>query len=251
MIKKKSHWEAWVQCFVAYAELYKFNSHSAYSSTMKITMEPAQKLLAEIKSLYDKAQSSDEAQKTIGPIMFHNLQKYLDEFESVFKPEIAHLHTYLATQKGAYDVRTLIEDGRKLFPPTLGLDCPDAIEDVEAGARCLVFDLYTASAFHFHRVNETVLLAYIKSLNINPMPERNMGKYIEALEKANAPSGIVSCLRDIKNMHRNPLMHPEESIDNVDDAIALRNAIHCAVNAMLKEMRGLIRARAGQRALKP
>lgn len=234
--KEESYWEAWLQCYVAYGPLDHFVSNSAYSATVKITMTPARALLARLRELSDMATTPDDGQKVINPMMLHNLLQALDQFESVFKPEIAQLHTYLATQKGAYDVRTLIEDGEKLFPTALKQCCPDAIEDVKAGARCLVFDLYTASAFHFHRVNETVLLAYLESLKIDPMPERSMGKYIAALETAEAPPGIVSCLRDVKNMHRNPLMHPEESIDNVDDAIALRNAIHCSVNAMLKEM---------------
>ncbi len=37
-------------------------------------------------------------------------------------------------------------------------------------------------------------------------------------------------------MHRNPLIHPEHSIENVDEAIALMNGVHGAVTRMLSEI---------------
>ena len=64
-----------------------------------------------------------------------------------------------------------------------------------------------------------------------------MGAYINALNDVdNVPEEIVICLRNLKDLQRNPLMHPEQSIENVDDALALINAVHTAITAMMKEM---------------
>ena len=67
-----------------------------------------------------------------------------------------------------------------------------------------------------------------------------MGAYIKALESSGdakkAPDEIIICLKNLKDLHRNPLIHPGLSIDNVDDALALINAIHTAITAMMKEI---------------
>lgn len=164
----------------------------------------------------------------------------LQEFESVFKAEFSHGNLFLATKKGAYDIRTLIENGELLFPADFKELFPDALKDVQDGARCLVYEMYTAPGFHFHRANESVLLKYLESVGVEKPENRNMGAYIKALEPSDgakiAPDEIIICLKNLKDLHRNPLIHPGHSIDNVDDALALINAIHTAITAMMKEI---------------
>lgn len=164
----------------------------------------------------------------------------LQEFEIVFKAEFRYGNLFLATKKGAYDIRTLIENGELLFPADFKELFPDVLKDVQEGARCLVYEMYTASGFHLHRANESVLLKYLESVGVEKPENRNMGAYIKALEPSGgakkAPDEIIICLKNLKDLHRNPLMHPGHSIDNVDDALALINAIHTAITAMMKEI---------------
>ena len=64
-----------------------------------------------------------------------------------------------------------------------------------------------------------------------------MGAHIKALDRVdNVPEEIIICLRNLKDLHRNPLMHLGQSLEDVDDALALINAIHTAITAMMKEM---------------
>ena len=50
------------------------------------------------------------------------------------------------------------------------------------------------------------------------------------LNKLNAGDAKVkAALKDLKDLHRNPLIHPEQTLENVDDAIALMNGVHTAV----------------------
>lgn len=143
-------------------------------------------------------------------------------------------------KKGAYDIRTLIENGELLFPTDFKELFPDALKDVQDGARCLVYEMYTASGFHFHRANESVLLKYLESVGVEKPENRNMGAYIKALEPSDgakkAPDEIIICLKNLKDLHRNPLIHPGHSIANVDEALALINAIHTAITAMMNEI---------------
>lgn len=50
------------------------------------------------------------------------------------------------------------------------------------------------------------------------------------LNKLNAGDAKVkAALKDLKDLHRNPLIHPEQALENVDDAITLMNGVHTAV----------------------
>ena len=189
-----------------------------------------------------KGQDSEQKNEMLGEFELGQILGCVREFESVFRAEFRHGNLFLATPKGAYDLRMLITNGESLLPSDFLSLCPeDAHKDVQEGARCLAFELYTASGFHFHRANESVLLQYLEARDAE-IPKykknRNMGAYIKLLEKCNhPPKEIIACLTNLKDMHRNPLMHPEQSIDSFDEANALLGAIHTAVSAMLKEIK--------------
>jgi hypothetical protein len=64
-----------------------------------------------------------------------------------------------------------------------------------------------------------------------------MGDYLNEMNRNGFGNAKVkSALKDLKDMHRNPLIHPEDSIESADDAIALMNSIHSVIVHMLKEM---------------
>ena len=64
---------------------------------------------------------------------------------------------------------------------------------------------------------------------------RNIGDYIRELKNQNrGDPKVITALENIKDLHRNPLIHPDQSLESVDDAIALLNAIHSVVVYMLK-----------------
>jgi len=116
---------------------------------------------------------------------------------------------------------------------------PNAVVDLQQATRCIAFELPTAAGFHLHRANESVIGCYWDVVSDGkPRPkEKNMGVYLRQMEKENfGDEKIRSALKDIKNLHRNPLIHPEHSLDNVDDAIDLMGAIRAVVGSMLKEI---------------
>lgn len=63
---------------------------------------------------------------------------------------------------------------------------------------------------------------------------RNMGIYINLLdEKELGEKRVRVALRDLKDLHRNPLIHPGHDLDTVEEAIDLLGAIRAAIGAML------------------
>lgn len=216
-----------------------FLNNSVYSSSIKIISEPAKELVFALDDIRDKALQKKYRDQALGEYVASNFINAVHSFETVLNAEFQHSSLFLATPKGAYDTATLIFRGELLLPnPIFSELFPSALPDVKSGARCLAFELYTASGFHFHRANESVVLKYLEILSGGTAkPQRNMGKYISALRQEGAPETIISCLTDLKNMHRNPLMHPDETINDVDDAIALLNSIHTAITGMIREIR--------------
>ena len=236
--KEDTYLSAWGKSYKAKDELEGFFTRSVFIRDIKLALEPAQKLLQRLKQIENKAFNKDTANAILNLMEVHNLMEELQNFEIVFRAEFKSGNIFLATPKRGYDLGVLIKRGSMIFPDELGTKVPECINDINSAAKCIAFELFTASGFHLHRANESVVLRYYDHLaNGKARPQnRNMGKYIEELKDLTAKPIILSCLRDLKDMHRNPLMHPDESIENLDDAIALLNSIHTCVVTILKEL---------------
>jgi hypothetical protein len=63
-----------------------------------------------------------------------------------------------------------------------------------------------------------------------------MGTYITDVEKEGADAKVVATLRQIKDLHRNPLMHPADVL-NEPEAIILRGVVTSGIMAMVDEMK--------------
>jgi hypothetical protein len=62
-----------------------------------------------------------------------------------------------------------------------------------------------------------------------------MGDYLAVLERKNAAEKKVrSALRDLKDLHRNPLVHPEHSLDSIDQALAILGSVHAVMVYLLE-----------------
>ena len=74
--------------------------------------------------------------------------------------------------------------------------------------------------------------------NNAPRPQtRNIGDYLKELDKLNkGDARIKAALRDIKDLHRNPLIHPEHNLTN-DQALALLGSVQGAIISMLDEIK--------------
>jgi hypothetical protein len=135
--------------------------------------------------------------------------------------------------------------GLLTFHPELASKVPSTIFDANQAGRCIAFDLPTAAAFHMHRVNEEVLRIYYDTVTNNkPRPERrNIGAYIDAMKNHHVqvalPSakGVYSVLTMIKDHHRNPVIHPDDRLENVEEAIDLLGIIRSALGLMLREIK--------------
>lgn len=167
------------------------------------------------------------------------LQERHREFEAVLKAELGNANLFMVSQKAAFDTATLVDAGHLSFPKALIEKVPEAIFDVSEAMKCVAFELPTGAAFHLHRANEIVLGAYWDAVSGGQQRPKSqtVGSYINALEGTSYEDQmVISALKDIKNLHRNPTIHADTNLKDIEQAIDLHGAIRAAIGAMLKDI---------------
>jgi len=215
--------------------LEEFMTRSVYK--MRTLQKTAQEFRGLLEWAMEHCETKGKANDIPDTNVIFQVQEKHREFEAVLRGEFAAADIYLVMQKSAFDTNTLIEFGELAFPHETGLKTPEALEDLRQAMRCIAFELPTAAAFHLHRANETVLGRYWDSVTKDtPRPKnQTLGSYIGELERLDVGSDIViSALRDIKNLHRNPTIHADSSLETVEEAINLQGAIRAEIGSMLQ-----------------
>jgi hypothetical protein len=225
--------------YLAEASLEPFLNRSVFR--LKTSLQPGYVLLDAIRALKAKVDAvpAEEMSRDITWAEAYPITSALTAFEAVLGAELALMPLYVVIQKAGFDTGVLIEAGVRCFPDDVWSKVPDAIPDLSQGTRCIAFELFTAAGFHLHRANEAVLRRYWDAVtNGAPRPNsRNMGDYLNEMNTRKVGNDRVkAALKDLKDLHRNPLIHPEHSLESADEAIALMNGVHTVMVYMLKEI---------------
>lgn len=169
------------------------------------------------------------------------MHQAISSFKTVLEAEFQTASVYLVTAKRGYDVPTLLENAETIFPPELNSKIPQVQDDLREAGKCLAFNLGTAAGFHLLRALETVVCSYwYVVMNKSPLPSnRNLGNYINEMARGDHPARkkVLFALRQVKDLHRNSIMHPEETLD-LDQAIALLGTVQSAIALMLPTVDG-------------
>jgi hypothetical protein len=207
--------------------------------TIKETLDMFTKETDEESKGMTVVESGTVWQKEIGWLTAYMIRSTAQEFETLLAAELSIADLYAVTPKRGFDTTALAERGAEIFPPDLVKKVPESAKDAAEAGRCLAFELPNGAGFHLHRIGELVMRRYYDVVsNGKPRPEqRNISAYIDALKNAGVKNKkILSALAGLKNFHRNPLLHPDESLDTIDDAIALFGAVNTIIIYMLKAL---------------
>lgn len=160
-------------------------------------------------------------------------------FEAILLAELQGFPLYLVFGKGGFDVICLTDTAVSLFPSSLVGKCPEAIDDVQMGARCMAFELWTAMGFHFHRANEAILRRYYSLVigDRNKPKMLTMGTMVSSMNQHQVgDANIRAALQNIIVFHRNPIAHPDHRIVDADEALSLYAAIRACMGYMLNHL---------------
>ena len=148
---------AWLFCISAKHSIETIFDQSIYRTHLKISRERAQTLLQTLSTILPDNSKDDEVLSAFEKWSIHNQR---EQFRNVFFAELSVLPSFLVMEKEGYDIKVLIEEGEKLFPPSTLKKCPEADEDMKEVGKALAFELATACGFHIFRVTEAVLKRY-------------------------------------------------------------------------------------------
>lgn len=161
-------------------------------------------------------------------------QTYLE----VLKSELATIPNFLVLQKGSHDVGVLTTSGEAMFPSSTVRKVPDTLVDMKEAAKALAFELPTACGFHTFRVLESVLRSYWNNVTNDKCPPKSktIGAYAEELKKGpHGEAKVWEALKQLKDLHRNPLAHPEVILD-IEEAIGTIGMVNSVIAEMLRSI---------------
>lgn len=219
--------------------ILEFMLQSVFKQELFPVQQPADALLKELDRYDGDIFEMFSSEGQVSEWDIKSLKEKYRVFENVLHATFRISSMYYVSPKGGYNTQYLTDCGELIFPTELFEKVPEAVADIQQATRCIAFELPTAAGFHLHRANESVLRVYWDHVTEGQERpnEGNMGVYLRELNKLEkGKKSIREHLKSIKDFHRNPLMHPEQSLETVDEAISLLAAIRCSIGYMLTEI---------------
>jgi hypothetical protein len=224
---------------------------------LEVSVRPAKQLLDGVQSIHSRYYggpdgdaaldlAKDWTKEIIPPWEFAILETSVDAFQHVLAAEFNGSATFYVPQRWGYHTATLILNasacaGLADHPQFQGI----AKADFTEAGKCLAFLMPTAAGFHAARAVEAVLFDYYSAFLGRPTSRLMMGEALAALDKRQkdgpqpTPSKkTLRTLREIKDLDRNPLAHPQDTLD-MTEAKALFDLAGIVIAAMLREIDGL------------
>ena len=225
--------EIWIDLLIAQGNLRDIYSGEVFAHAFRTSRNTASYIYNIIEGLLTRHREDPESLLTEHDVQ--NIQSGLSEVETILRAELSAADAYLATPIGAYDSAALLQEPWRVWPTDLLTKLPDTRSDVDELGKCMAFQLATAAGFHTLRIVETVLRKYweVVSKNSAHPKAKTIGSYVVALEKKEiGDPKVIAALKQLKDLHRNPLMHPEASL-TVEEAITLLGISFSVVTPML------------------
>jgi hypothetical protein len=165
-----------------------------------------------------------------------NIQENASRLVMVLDTDLGHQQAFHVFPKRAYDVSILTQDATQIFSPQVrsALNEEEIFNLKEAG-RCLAFEVSTAAGFHIFRALDSILQRYVRIAKGSLPRNKNWGQYIKALEESGVDRKITGVLFQIKEFHRNPIVHPEERLDS-ERALSLVGIAESALSMIVADM---------------
>ncbi len=226
--------DVWLDLYFAQSNIQEIYNQAIFSHALRTSRTTASNLYEKIDEFLKRQQEDETA--TLSAYDVSDVVNSLEQLETVLKAELTAADVYLVTPIGAYDTKALLHQPQLIWPEDLLVKLPSTKVDVQELSKCIAFELPTAAGFHAVRIVESVLRAYWDVVTKGEKHPKNktLGAYISALEnKVDSDKKVLAALKQLKDLHRNPLMHPEVHL-SVEDAVIFLGIAFSVVAPMLK-----------------
>ena len=166
------------------------------------------------------------------------VKQLLERFETLLGAELQKQLTFAVSQVGGYSMPLLVNKAEaNLEDEAVKTMSTSALTDFKEAGRCLAYGLPTGCGMHTMRAIESMLRRYYKLMTGRDADANNLdwGTCITDLRKSSANKKVVQLLDQIRDLHRNPLMHPEEFLD-MKLALRLFDISKSALNALAEQI---------------
>jgi hypothetical protein len=217
--------------------------HRLFSSNLPLrNTEEASKGLSDgllaLNSVIEKEEEEKKPASRLSiDLIFNGISKSVGILENVMSVELARAPIYAVPVRGVFSTDSLLDSADDVFEDARNKVPDDARADTRQAGRCLAFDLPTAAGFHVARATESVMKKTMGAFGC-PLPkesQRNWGFYINALEEHGVRKELTHHLSQLKDLHRNPLIHPEITLTPLE-AQQLWSLCTSAIMVMIAEI---------------
>jgi hypothetical protein len=218
--------------FMAQWALEQLTNSSLYRPYLRTSWQLSQQLLAAIRA---QTANTTDYTRQLTPFELYGIKNNYQQYKTALLAELGAFNVYFVTQQGGYDMYTLLQSGESLFPADLRTKVPEALIDAREAAKALAYEVPTACGFHTFRVMESVLRRYHTHVTGGKAPPkvRNIGVYLNSMRQAKkGDEKVLGALKQMADLHRNPLIHPEVVLTE-DEAIATLGMAISVITAML------------------
>lgn len=177
---------------------------------------------------------------------YSHIKSYIENFLLVLREESKDSLIFSLEPTGIYDFRRLHDNASLRFHDSTRSFIPEAtIEEYKEAGKCFAFGLYTACGFHALRTIEIMIKNYIESYGKPTSKLKTWSQFVKAMEdldKEKISDGekmspkISSMIDRIREIERNPLMHPEDVL-NLDSADTLFSLSWIVISEMAKDIK--------------
>jgi hypothetical protein len=207
---------------------------------LQICKPQAKSVLTAIDELIPYPATSD-GERIVNDSDLYMIIQGTKDFAVIFSAEVQNLATYFVSKKAIYDTNDLIQRADEMFSEEIRASLSDQVkQDLKEMGKCLAFDLATAAGFHITRAVEGVVLDYLKVLcpsEVATMKDssRNLGAFIKLAREHGGDDKVCASLDQFRDLHRNPLIHPE-SVLTIDEALTLLGIAQSAIVAIVTDI---------------
>lgn len=142
----------------------------------------------------------------------------------------------MITQIGGYSMPLLVRSAEANIPEDVikAMD-EEAKKDFREAGRCLAFELPTACAYHTMRAVEKLVRIYYGLVTKKETDKIEWKTCTDELKRAGADLKTVQVLDQIRDLHRNPVAHPEIFV-SMKEAQVLFNIAISVITATVEQI---------------
>lgn len=213
------------------------SEEATYPLDLKASWPLIVQLLRRINYVLNETDTAQQAAKLESERW--NIWLEASRLETLLNGELAVQPVYHIWPIRAYNTEVLVANGEKVFSEAARAEFnEEEIYNLKEAGKCLAFQIPTAAAFHMFRCVELLIRRYYEVV-VGKLPKpkmRNWGVYIKALRDCGADEKVIAILEQIKDLHRNPVIHPEERLEN-EEALSLIGIMDSAVTAIVGDIK--------------